>query len=62
MRLPSVEDAEFGVGPAVSARLHTFGERPDGLLAADTPHRFTGHVAAADMYGDGMPTAQGLLK
>lgn len=61
MRLPSVEQAELGVGPAVSARFDPFGECPHRLLAADAAHGLACHVATADVDGDGVAAAEGLL-
>lgn len=57
MRLPSVEQAEFGVGPTVRAGGDAVGECPQGLVAGCRLAAFAGHVASAGVHVDGRGVA-----
>jgi hypothetical protein len=49
-----IQHPEFGVRPAMAARLNARGERPHSNVARHAVDALPRHVAAADMHGYGM--------
>lgn len=62
LRLPSVEESEFGVRSAVRACGHPFSERTLGLLTTDAFCLLAGYVASADVDVLGVPSAEAVFK